>query len=350
MDPKDTQGSYPFADYQPVLWEPGRGVAGPIYSVTRDHGVATGYRLHNPKDEINEPREYLQRVLVEYRVGRNRYDLFTVDDLLGAGYPFEPAASGNIMGDTAERIARRITKYFLRHLRCGGRPGGIFDRRFNRDDRDNFVVAHTDRYILKVDKYPNLVILDKTGRGRYGYESIKELDGMFDYRTPGQRHILVLESKLDRIKVNRSDLITNLFGPLREFFPETRFTYVLFSSVEAIYIKKDFERRRRLRHTMQVLYETLRDAGIGVLLFTFNESYADFERVRDHLITQYRAIAHKRVALHGRMLVSEREIVLFDAGETPHLKLVKDPASGLWREVPMKHKKREVEAENGDGT
>jgi len=311
-----------------------------ICSVRRDHGIDGSYRLHNPKDEINDSRQLLDRVLVEYRIGRNQYALFTVGDMFESGYPFDIAAGGNIMGDAAERIARRITKYFLQHFSREGWTGGIFDKRFDPKNRNNFIVANTDSYVLKIDKYPNLIILKQTGRGKYGYENIKELDGLFDYRFRDQHHILVLESKIDRINVNRNELVNSLFRPLREFFPDARFTYILFSATESIYVRKRYERQRRLRHIPQELYETLRAEGIGVLLFTFNEHYSDFERIRDHLITQYRALSRKRVVLHGRMMVSEREIVLFDGGETPHLKLMRDPESGLWREVALRHKRK----------
>lgn len=336
----DSSG-YPFDSYQPVRWNPGGpDSGGSILSVTCDHGLDGHYRLHNPKDEINDSRQFLDRVLVQYRIGRNCYDLFTIGDLFDADYSFDTAAGGNIMGDTAERIARRITKYWLQHFSREGRTGGIFDTRFDPKNRENFIVAHTDRYVLKIDRYPNLIILKKTGRGKYGYENVKELDGLFDYRFRRKRHILVLESKLDRIKIDTGEIVRNLFVPLREFFPEARFTYVLFSSNDAIYVKKKFARHRRLRHTPVELYDTLRREGVGVLFFTFNESYNDFERIRDHLITQYRALAHRRLVLHGRMMVSDREIVLFDGGETPHLKLVRDPSNGMWREVALTHKKR----------
>lgn len=342
------ESDHPFAEFRPVSWDAGGGDdGGTICSTKRDHGVTGTYRLYNPKDEVNEGRQFLDRVLVAYFIGRNRYDLFRVGDLFDAGYAFEVAAGGNIMGDTAERISRRVTKWFLQHFSRDGHTGGIFDRRFDPKRRDNFIVANTDRYVLKIDKYPNLIILDKTGKGKFGYENIKELDGLFDYRYREQHHVLVLESKLDRAKIDRDDLVERLFKPLREFFPEAIFSYVLFSSVDALYVKRDFDRRRRLRHTMEQLAQSLQCDGIGSLFFTFNESYADFERIRDHLITQYRAIAHKRLVLYGKMLVSERELVLFDGGETPHMKLVKDPVSGLWRELPMKHKKHRQKEDVG---
>ena len=34
----------------------------------------------------------------------------------------------------------------------------------------------------------------------------------------------------------------------------------------------------------------------------------------------------------------EKELAIFDGGETPHIKLVKDRTTGLWREVKLRHK------------
>lgn len=338
------QEGYPFAEFQPVFWDPRpcrTNEAGtPICSVKRDHGVRGRYRLHNPRDEINDHRPLAEKVLIEYRIGNNSYDLFTVGDFFDVPFTFDPKAGGNIVGDLAERIARRITKYFLKHFSKQGYTGGIFDERFNPQQRDNFIVTHTDRYVLKIDKYPNLVILKRTGKGKYGYENIKELDGLFDFRFGKDRHILVLESKLDRISVDCEDLVDNLFVPLRHLLPEARFSYVLFSNRESIYVRRNFQRLRILKHMPQKIHRRLVEHDIGVIFFTFNESYDDFERMKDHLITQYRSVSHQGVALNGRMIVSDREIILFDQGQTPHLKLVRDRYSGLWREVKLTHKKK----------
>ncbi|MBD3390574.1 MAG: hypothetical protein GF418_01020 [Chitinivibrionales bacterium] len=341
---RDTQ--YPFRDFQPVYWNPCPRVSGEtgpeICSVKRNHGIKSSYRLHNPRDELNEGRQFLDRAIVEYRIGYNSYSLYTIGDFFEAGYALDPKADGNIRGDVAERIARRITKYWLRHFSRSGYPGGVFDKRFNPTERNDYIVAHAGRYILKIQKYPNLVILDNTGKGKYGYESIKELDGLFDYRCGKQRHVLVLESKLERINVDCDDLIHNLFTPLRQLLPAATFTYVLFSDRESIYVKKGFERLRQLKHLPHKIYTTLKSQGIGVLFFTFNETAADFERIKNHLITQYRATTHLGIELHGRMRLSDKEITLFDGGETPHLKLVKDKHSGLWREVKLTHKRKKV--------
>jgi hypothetical protein len=238
MENMENLSEYPFTDYQPVFWnlcpQNNAQETETICSVKRNHGLKGTYFLHNPRDEINEGRQLQERVIVEYRIRNNSYNLYTVGDFFRASYALDPRADGNIMGDIAERIARRITKYWLKHFSPAGYTGGIFDARFNPAKRNDFIIAHSDRYVLKIQKYPNLVILDKTGRGKFGYENIKELDGLFDYRYGRQRHILVLESKLDKINVDCDDLINNLFMPLRQLIPEARFSYVLFSSQESI--------------------------------------------------------------------------------------------------------------------
>ncbi len=344
MTPSTKSSDYPFSEFQPVYWNPCSPVSGgpgmTICSVKRNHGVKGMYELHNPRDEINDGRQFLDRVLVEYRIGNNSYSLYTVGDLFQAAYALDPKADGNIRGDVAERIARRVTKYWLKHFSRHGYTGGIFDKRFNPSERNDFIVAHSDRYILKIQKYPNLAILDKTGKGNYGYENIKELDGLFDYRCGKARHVLVLESKLEKINVDCDDLVNNLFNPLRQLLPAATFTYVLFSGRESIYMKKGFERLRQLKQLPQKIYEALNAQNIGTLFFTFNETHADFDHIRSHLITQYRSVTHLGFELHGRMRLSANEITLFDGGQTPHMKLVRDTHSGLWREVKLTHKRK----------
>jgi len=296
--------------------------------------------LHNPNDEINDGKRYLDKTIIEYRIGHNKYDLFTIGDYFKTPYIFEDRREGNIVGELAERISRRLTKYFLQHFSKHGHTGGIFDKRFDPQNRDNFIIANTEGYILKIQKYPNLIILKKSGKGKFGYENIKELDGLFDYRYHDTRHIIVLESKVDKVNIVPEELKANLFTPLREIFPRTIFSYVLFSSADAIFVKKTYSRRRRLRQLPVKLYETLAHDKIGTLFFTFNESRADFDRMKNHLITQYRSIAHLGIEFYGKMQISHREIILFTGGETPHMKLVKDKSTGFWREVSMWHKQK----------
>jgi hypothetical protein len=334
----------PFRDFQPVLWVPPgskkKNPDTPIYSVTRDHGINGSYRLHNLNDHINTGRSLIEKVVIEYRIGNISYNLFTVGDFFDVDYPINEKAEGNIMGDIAERISRRITKYFLKHHSRQGRTGGIFDKRFDSKKRDNFIVNHTDKYVLKIQRYPNLVILKKTGTGNYGYDNIKELDGLFDYRYKRQHHILVLESKLDKINITRRDLIKNLFTPLRQFFKDAQFSYILFSDKHALYKKKNMKKLRQLKHRPLGIYNTLKTNNIGVLYFTFNESREDFERMKNHLIMQYRSVVRLDVQFFGKMVLSDRKIVIFDEGETPRIKLVKDTKYGMWREVKFYHKKK----------
>jgi hypothetical protein len=336
----------PFGDFHPVFWSPQSATdaaatdpASMIYSIKRNHGVSGTFRLHNPNDAINDSRPLPEKIIVEYCINGSSYILFTVADLLNSSYPFDKQTEGTVLGEIGERIARRVTKYFLKHLSERGRTGGIFDHRFDPRHREDFIVAHTDEFILKIRQYPNLVILRRSGRGKFGYENIKELDGFFDYRYGGKRHILVLESKLEKINVDYADLINNLFYPLRRLFPGAKLHYILFTDRHSIYVRNNYGRRREVRPFCADIARHLSDYEIGSLFFTFNESRDDFERIKDYLLLQYRALRKQSLTLYGKTIISEKELIIFDGGETPHLKLVKDPQSGLWREIPLRHKK-----------
>lgn len=333
----------PFSEFHPVLWNPERCTSpeapGSIYSIRRNHGVNGVFKLHNPNDAINDDRPVSEKILIEYVINGCSCPVFTVSDVLNAQHPFDHSGAGNIMGEIAERIARRVTKYFLRHWNRRGYTGGIFDRRFDPKHREDFIIAHTNDYVLKIDRYPNLIILKRTGKGKFGYENIKELDGFFDYRYGGRRHILVLESKLEKINVGCDDLVTNLFNPLRQLFPEARFYYALFTDRNSIYVKSTFQCWRQIKQMPVRIHERLSSEGIGTLFFTFNEGRDDFERMTEFLILQHRALSKQALTLHGKAFISDKELVVFDGGETPHIKLVKDLKSGLWREVPLRHKR-----------
>ncbi len=330
----------PFSEFIPVRWRPHENDE-PVYSVKRNHGVKGAFKLHNVNDAINDNRTPLSKILLEYCIGERSYPIVTAADLLCSTYPWDTAAQGNILGEVAERIARRITKYFLKHWSKTGKMGGLFDQGFDPKSSDDYIVAHTEEYVLKIRRYPNLIILRQTGeggRGKFGYENIKELDGFFDYRYAGRRHILVLESKLERINVNCEDLLKNLFRPLSKLFPEAAFSYVLFADKRSVLVRGSHESLRQLKPLPIKIYEELSPHGIDTLFFTFNESRDDFERIKDFLITQYRSIRKLGVTLYGKTVVTDKELIVFDGGETPHIKLIKDAVTGLWREVPLRHK------------
>jgi hypothetical protein len=295
--------------------------------------------LHNCNDALNDDKPVSSKVIVEYCINDLCFPLFTAGELLGSTYPLDQQSEGNILGEIAERIARRITKYFLKHLSKRGKTGGVFDSHFDPQHCEDFIVANTNEYILKIQKYPNLIILRRTGKGKYGYENIKELDGFFDYRYLGKRHIIVLESKLEKINVNSNDLIANLFTPLRQLFPEARFHYILFSDRNSIYSRANYERWRQIKQFPRKINETLAAYDIGTLFFTFNESREDFEKIKNFLILQYRVLKNLTLTLFGKTIISDKELVIFDGGETPHIKLIKDTDTCLWRQIPLRHKK-----------
>ena len=331
----------PFISYQPVLWNPNPKDPGavPIYSTKRDHGVGGIWKLCNLNDQVNDNKDTLDKTIISYKISHSEYPLFTGHDLFNSPYPYDTRAIGNLLGEIAERISRRVMKNFLKHFHKEGKTGGIFDKRFDPKNREDFIVQHTDNYILKIQKYPNLIILKHSGHGKYGYENIKELDGFFDYRYKGQRYILVLESKLEKINVDCNDLVENLFKPLKTLFPEAKFYYVLFSDKSSIYVKHQFEKRRQLRDLPIEIYKTLKSFNIGTLFFTFDEKRKDVDTMKDFLMLQYRTVRNLSHTIHGKTVISEKELTIFDGGETPHLKLVKDPHSGLWKEVQLHHKK-----------
>jgi len=148
----------------------------------------------------------------------------------------------------------------------------------------------------------------------------------------------VLESKVDKVAISVDELTRGLFGPLRKLFPKAQFSYILFTDKNSIYQKKYFSKRRQIKHFPLKLYEHLRKEDVSTLFFSFNESREDFERMKDHLITQYRAVHKMGVTIKGKTTITQKEIMVFDGGETPHLKLVKDTATQLWKEVKLTHK------------
>lgn len=322
----------PFHHYEPILWEPpgDRYGESSAYSVLREHGVEGHIRLHNLNDTINKSRNLLDKVLIEYRIKHHSYPLYTVKDLFSADYPFTSEARGNIMGDLAERISRRVTKYFLKHHSPEGYTGGIFDKRFNPQNKNGYIITNNDRYLLKIQNYPNLIILRNTPDKPWDYDNIKELDGFFDYRFHGDRHILVLESKLERLHINSEKLITNLFEPLKELFPEAKFHYVLFSNHHSIF--REETPYRILRSRPFEIYSLLKQHNIGTLFFSFNEKYKEFEQATTHLITQYRFISHQDIDIRGRIVIDRNRIDLYDSGERPFISLRRDPQNGLWKD------------------
>ena len=327
----------PFSPIMPRLWLPHTETAKEkwadeeIYAAPRAHGVKGKMVLHNLNDSINHQLSFLDNVLLEYQIGKQSYPLFHVRDFFEVGYPISEEGRGNLTGDIAERLARRVVKYFLKHLSADGDTGGIFDRRFNPAEKDGYIITNNDRYILKIHKYPNIVLLRRKVQSEWNYDVVKELDGLFDYRCNGQRHILVLESKLDKLQLSSEKLVTNLFEPLRELFPKAHFHYILFSNAHSLF--KRVHKDNFLKEKPLEIFHLLNDAGVGSFYFSFKEKYEDFTAMASHLITQYKRIAHMRVQFQGTILIDGKTLSLFDRGQSPFMKLVKEDEEFLWREV-----------------
>jgi hypothetical protein len=326
----------PFHEYFPVEWKP-KSSAKDILSVKRNHGVHTSYVLHNEFDDINIGKSPLERVLIEYQVNGLRtpisHDLYTFGNLFRSRHDVNGAGKVNITGELAERVARRVTKYFLQHYSDDGKIGELFRSDFSKRKHDEYIVANTDEYILKIINYPNMVLLRKTGTGKFGYEPIAELDGLFDYRHRGRQNIMVLESKLNIIDSKPEKLVTQLFSPLRKLFPKADMWYVLFAGRDNIY--KGPARWHQLNDKPQLIYRRLKEEGVQSLYFTFPESRADFDRMTHHIATQYRLANNMHVTLHDRTILSDNEIIIHDGGQRPIMWLQKDPQTGSWKETSV---------------
>ncbi|ERP31811.1 hypothetical protein [Chitinivibrio alkaliphilus] len=327
----------PFEEFEPTLWHTKKrlfkNIAAP-YVVGRAHGVEGRIIYHNLTDEVNEDIPFLDKILLEYQIGDRGYVIFSVRDIFEAPYSFSHAGFGNITGELGERISRRIVKFFLKHLSDSGKTGGIFDKRFNPQKKNGYLVANTDTYVLKIDEYPNLVILEKDKIPPWQYTCIKELDGLFDYRYGNERHILVLETKLDKLQINCAKLKDNLFSPLEKLLPDAHFHYILFSSEHALY--KHIQKYPILREKPLEIYTALKEQGISTIFFTFNESRDAFDRMAHHLVTQYSRIGYQTVEFSGRIVMDHHKIAIYNNGENPFLYLEKDKKLGYWRETPFK--------------
>ena len=197
------------------------------------------------------------------------YDIYTVGDLLSATYPMDEKGVSSIRGDLAERISRRIMKRFLQTYDNGyGKLGGLFSKEFNPKQREGFVVANADDIVLKIGSYFNMIILKKTGAGKWGYQHITDLDGLFDYRYGHQRHMIILESKSGKIDLDVNSLYAQLFVPLKKLFPDTHFTYVLFAEQKHLYIPK-FRQYRILQETPSRIHRVLSKHYIPSLFLNF---------------------------------------------------------------------------------
>lgn len=340
-----------FKDFEPVSWRKNEE-SNRILSLKSSHGIKTNYSLHNLEDKINESRNGLEKVLISYEVNDLSYDLITLRTIRDMTYGLIDGSKYGLTGFIREEIARRLTKYFLQHFekkansnlergekKHSGKIGGLFNRKFNKEKRDGFIVADSKNYILKVGKYPNLFILKKEGKGIDGYEPIKELDGLFDYRFDDTKNFIIMESKKRGLnlklvdKNGKNKLKKDLIKPLRELFPEYNLFFFLFARRNSIlYEKTNFH---SLKKEPENVYESLKKIGVPTLFFPFKETSADYNSMYEHIVLQKDILQKKKINVTANVIYSPNELVIKYNGDSPLIHLI-SKGNGLWEEVKKK--------------
>lgn len=341
----DSIQNSPFYDLLPRAWQLNADEP-PVYSVTHSPGLKPRVHYHHLSDPFNAEREGEERALITYELHGRHYDLFNMHDLHTAHYAFDDVGLSNLRGDLAERVARRMMKRFLQRFDKGsGRLGGLFSKAFDPKKREGFVVSHSQDYVLKIGSYPNMILLKKTGTGKWGYQHITDLDGLFDYRySKTKRVMLLLESKVGKIDVSAGDLYERVFVPLKTLFPDASFTYVLFADRGHLFDKR-YPEYRILQDAPTRIYEALRDCGVPSLFFEFAEEPNIFDTMCRHLVNTSRTLKKQSVTIAGTTTVSEDTISIFGPGaREPYMVLEKD-RNGSYRVVrgPMYQQYQPIE-------
>ena len=314
--------SSPFTRLLPVPWNIG-SERRKVLSLTRTHGLRSKIHLQNLTSPAN--RGVDDPILIAYEVNGRLYSIYHLSDMLGAAYAFDEEGISNMRGDLAERVARRLMKRFLqRYDSHRGKLGGLFSKQFDPKHRENFVVSHTDRYVLKIGRYPNMILLERTGHGAWGYQHVTDLDGLFDYRYLGRRHLIIMESKIGKIDINAEALFETLFVPLGKLFPEATFTYALFASQDHLLDTRHLE-YRVLQETPARICKALSKHKIPCLFFEFKESENEFINMCRHLITCHRTYYKRLVSFQGHVAISKNRIVIHNPGSrSPYMVLERE--------------------------
>lgn len=326
----------------PIKWNFGDTV---YYSIKGSMGAKTSYKIHNLKDSINEKKNFMDKVLIEYFVNGNSHHLYTVRDLVNPNMSFSHDSLTNIKGDILERITRRRFKHYLRH-NDAGRVAPLFGKDFNKDYRDHYIVKSNDEYVLKIKNYPNLVLLKDTkdeNIGKHGYIEIKELDGLFDFRSRNgrvyKRNLIVVEVKSRNLdikiksfknKTTKQVLKRNLFEPLKELFPDSDFYYLLVSAKNTLFQKSN--NFRALNDEPIKIFKYLKSIGVKSLFATYDESNEDLNTMVEHLYTQHSLLEEKIHEMNVTMTLDDKVLILKNKGETPFMKL-KKIGQDTWKEI-----------------
>lgn len=339
----------PFQDMLPYAAKVGRKQKECICQ-RKNHGVQTKLRTYQANHErnVNVPLE--DRVLIECSLnGKSSptaHPLYAAADFTTHRKHLtkEGIASGdnwtNVRGIFTERYAQRITKYWLQNYSPEGSLGDFFKKDYNRSERE-YIIRHSGRLILKLHiEYPNMIVLKRTGKGKFGYEPVAEFDGLFHYNYGRQNHILVLETKTDDLSVDPDHVQKKVVPSLQKLYPEVhrsggKIWYVIFGQHTKIF--NGPERWGRLTEGAKNLYLKLRERDIPAFFLTFNEPSEQLNRITQRVVRQYVGAhilqngAQKQVQFTGEVTIRHNGVDIRDGDEQPGLSFELNPATGEYR-------------------
>jgi hypothetical protein len=303
------------------------------------------------KDLFNGDLSNPNHVLIEYRIGKKKYGLFTVEDLVWFNSLAAQNGSfstnehdSNLVGRVSERLAWRITHYWLENF---SDEGNIT----SRDYDEGHIFANSTDYILKVKNSPNLVLLEKSVARDTNYKVwTKEIDGIFEYSINNEKYVFVLETKTDGLSIDKNSLEIKLFEPLNEIYPDARIIYVLFSSMSSIYehanskekkngLEKRLAEGNLLKQEPAAIYEMLRNPelmarSVGTMFFGFRESSKDLSSMVDHIIKHTNFLNDKEIPVSARLSKKTLTVYMGPNCAKPAL-ILKRKEGGSWEEKPI---------------
>lgn len=141
------------------------------------------------------------------------------------------------------------------------------------------------------------------------------------------RNIVILESKYTTLDVDTNHLKEDLFGPLRELYPNAYFYYILFADKDGIFVNSDSTDKprkwRQIKPRAVEIYHDLKDIGVSTLFFKFDESREDLNRMKSHLINYYEQLNERSVLFSGKIFSSKEKTIIYNSGPEPHSAFVK---------------------------
>jgi hypothetical protein len=312
--------------FTPTYWRLREGEGG-IYSLRSDHGINSSFLLYNVNDPINRGIPEPDKVLLGYRINENRYTLARVGDFDCLDDLLDKGTYCDLIGNIAERVARRITKYYLVSSDTGINTKGLYGPDFDRANADGYVVCESGDLRFQVDRYPNHAIV--RSRPGQGDEILSEIDGFFSFSYAGQRNLLVLEVKLETIKGLTKKIWPKLFEPLSCLFPGYNQYYLLFSGRDSILRKRTQNKTRQVTPQVENVYHVLKQHDVTTLAFSFNERKDEFHHMTRHVISQLMISRGLPAKVRGRLFVSGEEII-FQNGTQNALVRLRRTRDGLW--------------------